>query len=90
VTLPRLLANKNEPLGHALFPMFSTLAHSCVANCRYTVSHDGRFVTVRAVRHIPKGQDLTIHYKDPLLGNHVGDIFKKTYLLFFTRKLEEL
>ncbi len=71
VALPRLLANENEPMGHALFPIFSIIAHNCGANCRYVCSKDGRTVTVRAMRKISKGEDLTIDYKDPLIGNFV-------------------
>lgn len=71
-SLPRLRQNLNEPLGHALFPKFSILAHGCMANCRYNVSEDGQFVTVRALRHIQAGENLTIDYTDPLLGNFVS------------------
>lgn len=71
MTLPRLLENLNEPLGHALFPIFSLLAHNCMSNCRYTVSEDGRFVTVRALRHIKAGEHLNIDYANPLLGHLV-------------------
>ena len=71
VTLPRLIQNQNEPLGHALFPLFSRLEHNCSSNCRVTVTADGRFVTVRAVRHISEGEHLSIDYTNPLLGNLV-------------------
>ena len=75
VTLPRLIQNQNEPLGHALFPLFSRLEHNCSSNCRVTVTADGRFVTVRAVRHISEGEHLSIDYTNPLLGNLVWEWF---------------
>lgn len=71
VCLPRLQRTYKEPLGHGLFPMFSLLAHSCVGNCRFAVGKDGDSITitVRAMRHIPKGEHLTVQYKGPLTGN---------------------
>jgi len=69
VTMPRLRENLGDPLGHTLFPNFSIFAHDCMANCRYTVSKDGRSVTVRALRHIKEGENLNITYTNPLLGN---------------------
>ena len=66
------MRNQNEPLGHALFPLFSRLEHNCSSNCRVTVTSDGRFVTVRAVRHISEGEHLSIDYTNPLLGNLVS------------------
>ena len=69
VQMPRLPFEDGR--GHALFPIFSMLAHNCISNCRYVASPDGRFVTVRALRHIQKGESLTIDYNDVLLGNLV-------------------
>ena len=67
--------------GHALFPIFSMLAHNCMANCRYVASTDGRFVTVRALRHIHEGEQLSIDYNDVLLGNFVSiHIYRKYFL----------
>ena len=74
VTMPRLRENLGDPLGHSLFPNFSIFAHDCMANCRYTVSKDGKSVTVRALRHIKEGENLSITYTNPLLGNQVGGI----------------
>ena len=47
-----------------------------MANCRYVASTDGRFVTVRALRHIHEGEQLAIDYNDVLLGNFVS-IYRK-------------
>ena len=69
--MPRLRENLGDPLGHTLFPNFSIFAHDCMANCRYTVSKDGRSVMVRALRHIKEGENLNITYTNPLLGNQV-------------------
>ena len=66
--------------GHALFPIFSMLAHNCMANCRYVASTDGRFVTVRALRHIHEGEQLSIDYNDVLLGNFVSIYLQKIFL----------
>ena len=59
--------------GHASFPMFSLLCHSCMSNCRYTAAEESNenqvVVQVRALKTIPVGQELTVQYKNPLLGN---------------------
>ena len=68
--------------GHALCPTFSLLSHDCMSNCRYAAKeldeqdeierHDGprhtALVKVRAMRHIEKGQELTVQYKGTLIG----------------------
>ena len=55
--------------GLALFPYFSMLNHSCVANCRYSVSLDNTTMSVRGMRPILKGEEITIHYVGISLGN---------------------
>ena len=82
--MPRLRENLGDPLGHTLFPNFSIFAHDCMANCRYTVSKDGRSVTVRALRHIKEGENLNITYTNPLLGNQVCYFNVPTLILMYT------
>ena len=55
--------------GYAVFPSFSYLNHSCMANCRYHISSDNRTITVRAQRPIKKGEEITISYIGVTLGN---------------------
>ena len=85
--MPRL--PYDQARGHALFPIFSMLAHNCMANCRYVARYDGRFVTVRALRHIQKGERLNIDYNDVLLGNLVRYLLvqslKKIYIIKETK-----
>ena len=85
--MPRL--PYDQARGHALFPIFSMLAHNCMANCRYVARYDGQFVTVRALRHIQKGERLNIDYNDVLLGNLVRYLLvqslKKIYIIKETK-----
>ena len=55
--------------GIALFPYFSMINHSCVANCRYSISMDNQTMVVRSLRPITKNDDITIHYVGISLGN---------------------
>ena len=50
-----------------LFPTFSLLSHSCLANTR-RCAQDGK-VRVRAARPIEEGEELTTSYKCPELGS---------------------
>ena len=59
--------------GVALFPYFSMINHSCIANSRYTISMDNSTMLVRATRPILKGEEITIHY----LGISLGNIMRK-------------
>lgn len=62
-------------LGHGLFPTFSLLSHECDSNCRYYATRETHsnqvVIQVRAKRAIIQGEELTIQYKNPLLGNVV-------------------
>jgi hypothetical protein len=53
--------------GLGLFPTFSLLSHSCIANCRYQVVGDGGLV-LRAQTAVARDEELTIHYITPMLG----------------------
>ena len=55
--------------GYAIFPSFSYLNHSCMANCRYHINSDNNTITVRAMRPIKKGEEITISYIGVTLGN---------------------
>ena len=61
--------------GYAVFPYFSIINHSCIANCRYIVGGDNTSISVRATRSIPKGDEVSIQY----LGVRVGNIARKTF-----------
>ena len=63
---------KGEAPGYALCPVFSLLNHNCVANCRYDMAKGNEKVTVKAARLIKAGEELSIQYKDPLVGNVVS------------------
>jgi len=54
--------------GKAVFPTFSFLSHSCVANARYIVMPDDRLV-LRAKTDIKEGEEVTIQYISFLFGN---------------------
>lgn len=55
-------------LYSALYPTFSLLSHSCRANARFTITR-GRGVEVTAQVEIQPGEEVTIQYLTPLLGN---------------------
>jgi len=56
--------------GRALYPTLSLVSHSCVANARYQVNpEDGFTVVLRAKRDIFEGEEITIQYVPPTLGN---------------------
>merc|ERR1712123_308942 len=54
--------------GHALYPTFSYLSHSCVCNARFQILPDHTLV-LRAQVPIPAGEEITIQYMTPMLGN---------------------
>ena len=54
--------------GHALYPTFSYISHSCVCNARYQILPDHSLV-LRAQVGIKAGEEITIQYMTPMLGN---------------------
>jgi len=54
--------------GKAVYPTFSFLSHSCIANARYSVKPDDR-LTLRAQVDIKEGEEITIQYISFLFGN---------------------
>jgi len=54
--------------GHALYPTFSYLSHSCVCNARFQILPDHTLV-LRAQVPILAGEEITIQYMTPMLGN---------------------
>jgi hypothetical protein len=74
-----LYKTKGEAPGYGLCPLFSLLNHSCLANCRYDMAKGNGHVTVRAARAICAGEELTIQYKDPLVGNVVSSVSFKNH-----------
>ena len=53
--------------GIGLFPLFSLLSHSCVANTRREA--DGGKIKLIATVHISTGDQILTSYKNPLLGS---------------------
>ena len=51
--------------GHALYPMTALLSHSCVSNSKTIVRPDYS-CEVRATAFIPKGEEITKQYVNPL------------------------
>ncbi|XP_059080183.1 SET domain-containing protein SmydA-8-like [Tigriopus californicus] len=58
----------HDASGGAVFPTFSFLSHSCLANARYSVSSDNH-LTLRAQREIPSGAEITIQYLSFMFGD---------------------
>jgi len=54
--------------GKAIYPTFSFLSHSCVANGRYVVMDDNK-VELRAKVDIKEGEEITIQYITFIFGN---------------------
>eukprot|EP00095_Tigriopus_kingsejongensis_P008846 snap_masked-scaffold15_size728074-processed-gene-2.0 protein:Tk08846 transcript:snap_masked-scaffold15_size728074-processed-gene-2.0-mRNA-1 annotation:"protein isoform a" len=54
--------------GGAVFPTFSFLSHSCVANAKYSVSSDNR-LSLRAQDQIPAGSEISIQYLSFMFGD---------------------
>ena len=52
----------------ALYPTFSFLSHSCVCNAKFNVARD-RSLQLTAQTAIRAGEEITIQYMSPLLGN---------------------
>lgn len=59
---------KNQEVS-ALYPTFSLMKHSCVANCSITFKMSDNFkIVVKSATEIKKGQPLTTSYMSTLLG----------------------
>jgi len=54
--------------GKAVYPTFSFLSHSCIANARYFVMPDDKLI-LRAQVDIKEGEEITIQYISFLFGN---------------------
>ena len=61
----RFTGVKEVSKGHALFPTFSLINHSCSSNCRYLPywTEEGKIeMEVRVCSPVAKGEELTIQY----------------------------
>jgi len=54
--------------GRALYPLLSLVNHSCTSNARYTVNPKDFSVVLRARRKILEGEEITISYIPPFIG----------------------
>jgi hypothetical protein len=52
----------NETSGSGIFPLASRINHSCVPNMQIHYVPENRKLVAHAVRHINKGEELTINY----------------------------
>jgi hypothetical protein len=50
--------------GSGLFEVACTINHSCLPNCVWHTSQDGKFKIVRAIKTIQAGEELTLDYVD--------------------------
>ena len=70
VVLYRFSGVKETSKGHALFPTFSLINHSCSSNCRYLPywTDEGKIeMEVRVCSPVAKGDELTIQYTRSVL-----------------------
>lgn len=68
-SLAHRLDHGGESRGYGVYPEFSMINHSCVANCRFAADPArGHLMEVRAMRPIRKGEEITIQYVSPTAG----------------------
>lgn len=56
--------------GKALYSIFSMINHDCVANAKFKIDVNSWNVTVKAQKHIRKGEEITVQYLSSVLGTH--------------------
>ena len=66
--------------GHALYPMTALLSHSCVANSK-TIVRENYSCEVRATAFIPKGEEITKQYVNPLEPTNLRYVACVTFCL---------
>ncbi|XP_018412559.1 PREDICTED: histone-lysine N-methyltransferase SMYD3 [Nanorana parkeri] len=61
-----------QDVGVGLYPSMSLLNHSCDPNC--VIVFEGTCLQLRAVKKIPKGEELTISYIDVKMPTHLRQV----------------
>lgn len=56
--------------GKALYPIFSTMNHDCVANAKFKIDTNSWDVRIKAQTFIKKGEEITVQYLSTVLGTH--------------------
>jgi len=67
--------------GHGVFEEITRFAHSCAANCSYSV--DGKHMYCHAIRHIKAGEELTISY---FSGRDIEPIHERRFKYLQTKE----
>ena len=67
-TVSLAVPGQKHGLYTALYPTFSFLSHSCLCNAKFNILRD-RSLHLVAQTHIKAGEEITIQYMTPMLGN---------------------
>ena len=67
-TVSLAVPGQRHGLYTALYPTFSFLSHSCICNAKFNILRD-RTLHLVAQTHIKAGEEITIQYTTPMLGN---------------------
>ena len=67
-TVSLAVPGQKHGLYTALYPTFSFLSHSCVCNAKFNILRD-RTLQLVAQTRIKTGEEITIQYMTPMLGN---------------------
>jgi len=60
-----------EQQSRALFPHFSLMNHSCIANAKHTIYIENRKMAVQAQTDIKEGEEIVINYVTFIQGTHL-------------------
>ena len=67
-TVSLAVPGQRHGLYTALYPTFSFLSHSCLCNAKFSIQRD-RTIQLVAQTDIKAGEEITIQYMTPMLGN---------------------